>query len=47
VQLVFLSTFNTPYMCLNIRRDGVKSFWVGTNQGLNSDGYQPAKGLFG
>jgi hypothetical protein len=24
VQLVFLSTFNAPYMCPNIRCDGVK-----------------------
>jgi hypothetical protein len=35
VHLVFLSIFNATYMCPNIQCDGVKSFWVGTKQGLS------------
>jgi hypothetical protein len=31
----FLSTFNTPYVCPNIRCDGWKNFAGGIKEGLN------------
>jgi hypothetical protein len=36
VQLFFLSILSTPCICLNIRCDGVKNFWVRTEHPLGS-----------
>ncbi len=35
IVFIFLSAFNTPCMCPNIRYDMVKIFVLGTKQGMN------------